>query len=187
MNPEAAPSISNLLQAWGDGDEHALQELMPLVYEELRRRARNYLAGEPPGITLQPTALVNEAFLRLAEGVDIQWQDRAHFFAVAARIMRRILVDAARARRSEKRGGDALRTAFDERLLGSPMGDRELLALDDALDALGRRDTRKAKVVELRFFGGLSLQETAEVLQVSEDTVGRDWNFAKSWLAHEMK
>jgi RNA polymerase sigma factor (TIGR02999 family) len=187
MNPDETPSISHLLQAWGKGDAHALEQLMPLVYEELRRRARNYLAGERPGITLQPTALVNEAFLRLVDGVDVQWQDRAHFFAVAAQIMRRILLDAARARRSEKRGGDAQRAVFDERLLAGPMGDRELLALDDALNALGRRDARKAKVVELRFFGGLSLQETAEVLQVSADTVGRDWNFAKSWLAHEMK
>jgi RNA polymerase sigma factor (TIGR02999 family) len=186
MNPEAAPSVSYLLQAWTRGDEHALEQLMPLVYEELRRRACNYIAAERPGITLQPTALVNEAFLRLVEGVAVEWQDRAHFFAVAAQIMRRILVDAARARHSEKRGGDK-RTAFEERLLASPVGDRELLALDDALDDLGRVDPRKARVVELRFFAGLSLRETAEVLKLSEDTVGRDWRFARSWLARRVR
>jgi RNA polymerase sigma factor (TIGR02999 family) len=187
MNSEASPSVSHLLQAWTRGEEHALERLMPLVYEELRRRARNYLAGERPGITLQPTALVNEAYLRLVEGAEIEWQHRAHFFAVAAQIMRRILVDAARARCSEKRGGDVRKTAFDERMLAAPVGDRELLALDDALDELGRLDERKAKVVELRFLAGLSLRETAEVLKVSEDTVGRDWNFARSWLVRQMR
>jgi RNA polymerase sigma factor (TIGR02999 family) len=187
MNPASSVSITRLLRAWSEGDEAALACLMPLVYEELRRRARYYIANEPPGITLQPTALVNEVYLRMVDASEVQWQDRAHFFAIAAQMMRRILVDAARARRSTKRGGNNYKIAFDERLAVAPSADRELLALNDAIEALSRQDPRKAKVVELRFFGGLSLRETAEVLKVSEDTVGRDWNFAKAWLAHEIR
>ena len=187
MSPDAPLSVSHLLQAWGKGDAHALERLTPLVYDELRRRAGYFLAGERPGMTLQPTALVHEAFVRLVEGAEVQWQDRAHFFAVAAQTMRRILVDAARARGSEKRGGEAERAVFDERALAAPAGDRELLALDDALDDLGRLDARKAKVVELRFFGGLSIREMAEVLEISENTVGRDWSFAKAWLARRIR
>jgi len=187
MNPTASPPVTQLLRAWGEGDEQALGRLMPVVYEELRRRARNYLARERPGATLQPTALVNEVYLRLVDAANVRWQDRAHFFAISAQMMRRILVDAARARGSEKRGGEIRKVTLDEHLVAAPATDRELLALDAAIDALRRRDARKAKVVEMRFFGGLSLQETAEVLQVSEDTVGRDWNFAKAWLAHEIR
>ena len=179
--------VTELLLAWSSGDAQALERLMPLVYEELRRRARHHLAGERPGHTLQPTALVNEVYLRLVEGANVRWQDRAHFFAVAAQLMRRILVDAARARGTLKRGGEVRKIAMDEHVLAAPETDRELLALDDAIETLARKDARKAKVVELRFFGGLSLQETAEVLKVSEDTVGRDWNFAKAWLAHEIR
>jgi RNA polymerase sigma factor (TIGR02999 family) len=145
------------------------------------------MARERAGNTLQPTALVNEVYLRLVDAAEVQWQDRAHFFAIAAQMMRRILVDAARARGSAKRGGGGRKVPFDERLAAAPTTDRELLALDEAIQELARNDPRKAKVVELRFFGGLSLQETAEALKVSEDTVGRDWNFAKAWLAHEMR
>jgi len=187
MSPADSPSVTRLLRAWGGGDEAALGRLVPLVYEELRRRARHYIARERPGITLQPTALVNEVYLRLVDAAEVQWQDRAHFFAIAAQMMRRILVDAARARDSAKRGGAMRKIAFDEHLVAAPATDRALLALDDALEALSRKDPRKAKVVEMRFFGGLSLRETAEALRTSEDTVGRDWNFAKAWLAHEIK
>jgi RNA polymerase sigma-70 factor, ECF subfamily len=187
MNASDSPSVTRLLRAWSGGDSDALDRLVPLVYEELRRRARRYMARENPGNTLQPTALVNEVYLRLVDAAEVRWQDRAHFYAIAAQMMRRILVDAARARGSAKRGGPGVKIALDERFAAAPAADRELLALDDAIEALSRKDPRKAKVVELRFFGGLSLQETAEALQVSEDTVGRDWNFAKAWLAHEMK
>ena len=187
MSAADSPSVTRLLRAWSGGDEDALGRLVPLVYEELRRRARHYMARERAGNTLQPTALVNEVYLRLVDAAEVQWQDRAHFFAIAAQMMRRILVDAARARGSAKRGGEARKVTFDERLAAAPATDRELLALDDAIEALSRKDRRKAEVVELRFFGGLSLQETAEALKVSEDTVGRDWNFAKAWLAHEMR
>ena len=179
--------MTRLLRAWSGGDGDALGRLVPLVYEELRRRARHYMARERPGNTLQPTALVNEVYLRLVDAAEVQWQDRAHFFAVAAQMMRRILVDAARAHGSAKRGGEARRITFDELLAAAPATDLELLALDDAIEALARKDRRKAKVVELRFFGGLSLRETAEALRVSEDTVGRDWNFAKAWLAREIQ
>ncbi len=186
MDPVLAPSVTCLLHAWTGGDEEALSRLMPLVYEELRRRARHYIARERPGATLQPTALVNEVYLRLVDA-DVPWQDRAHFYAIAAQMMRRILIDAARARGCEKRGGEQRKVIFDEHWIGAPADDRQLLALDDALEALARKDPRKAKVVELRFFGGLNLEEIAAVLKISEDTVGRDWNFAKSWLAREIR
>ena len=187
MVPADSPSVTRLLRAWSDGDRDAFGRLVPLVYEELRRRARHYMARERPGSTLQPTALVNEAYLRLVDAREVRWQDRIHFFAVAAQVMRRILVDAARARGSAKRGGLGPRVTLDERLVAAPSADFEILALDDAIEALSRKDPRKARVVELRFFGGLSLHETAEALQVSEDTVGRDWNFAKAWLAREIQ
>jgi RNA polymerase sigma factor (TIGR02999 family) len=187
MSGADSASITRLLRAWGAGDEEALDRLAPLVYNELRRRARYNVARERHGITLQPTALVNEVYLRLVDAAEVRWQDRAHFFAVAAQMMRRILVDAARARGAAKRGGAGRRIAVDERVVAAPATDGELLALDDAIDALARKDPRKAKVVELRFFGGLSLRETAEALRVSEDTVGRDWTFAKAWLAHEIR
>ena len=187
MSLADSPSVTRLLRAWSGGDEDALGRLVPLVYEELRWRARHYMARERPGNTLQPTALVNEVYLRLVDAAEVQWQDRAHFFAIAALMMRRILVDAARARGSAKRGGQGRRVTFDERLAAVPATGHELLALNDALEALARKDPRKAQVVELRFFGGLSLRETAEALKISEDTVGRDWSFAKAWLAHEIR
>ncbi|MGP8243729.1 MAG: sigma-70 family RNA polymerase sigma factor [Bryobacteraceae bacterium] len=187
MSLADSPSVTRLLRAWSGGDEDALGRLVPLVYEELRRRARHHLARERPGNTLQPTALVNEVYLRLVDAAEVSWQDRAHFFAITAQMMRRILVDAARARGTAKRGGAVPKIALDERLVGAPAAGRELLRLDDAIESLARKDPRKAKVVELRFFGGLSLQETAESLRVSEDTVGRDWNFAKAWLAREIR
>ena len=160
---------------------------MPLVYNELRNRARHYMARERPGTSLQPTALINEVYLKLVDAANVPWQDRAHFFAISAGMMRRILIDTARARRTAKRGRDGPKVEFDEHKIDMPAADRELLELDDAVEALSRKDARKAKVVELRFFGGLSLRETAEALGISQDTVSRDWEFAKAWLAHEIR
>ena len=190
--PSRSPSIATrdltgLLAAWGTGDPLALDQLMTVVNGELRRIARRHLRGERPGHTLQPTALVNEAFLRLIEIETITWQDRAHFFAMAARVMRRILVDSARAHRSHKRGSGAARITFDEARFAAPSRSNDVVALDEALEALARVDARKSQVVELRFFGGLSVKETAALLAVSTDTVTRDWNLAKSWLVREMK
>lgn len=159
---------------------------MPLVYDELRRRARRYMANQGTGNTLQATALVNEAFLHLVAAENAQWQDRAHFFAVSAKVMRRILVDAARARGSEKRGGEMARVDLNESIDGMANRGREMVALDDALSALARFDARKAQVIEMRYFGGLSVQETAEVLKISERSVLRDWNLARAWLMKKM-
>ena len=181
---------TKLLQAWGQGQDSALEKLLPLVYQELRRIARRYMAGERTGHTLQTTALVNEAYLRLIDSRKVNWQSRAHFFAISAQLMRRILVDHARSRRYQKRGGGAQPVTLDDDLLVSPgQGPGQgkyLVALDDSLKALADVDLRKSKVVELRFFGGLSVEETAEVLKVSQDTVLRDWRLAKSWLRREM-
>jgi len=157
------------------------------VHDELRRLARRQMAGERPGRTLQTTALVNEAYLRLADLRQMQWQDRAHFFAMAARVMRRILVDAARARGYQKRGGGAQRVSFTQALAVAEAPSTDVVKLDDALEALARVDARKSRVVELRFFGGLSVDETAEVLQVSRETVKRDWTFAKLWLLRQLR
>lgn len=179
--------ITALLHAWKAGDESALQQLVPLVEPELRRVARAYMRRERAGHTLQPTALVNEAYVRLAEMGRVDVKDRAHFFALSARLMRRILVDLFRAKGNQKRGGDVRRVPFDTELAVSGQPDEDLVAVDDALVALAREHPRKAQVVELRFFGGLSVDETAEALQVSADTVMRDWTFAKSWLARELK
>ncbi len=175
-----------MLRAWSDGDEAALEQLLPLVEAELRRLARGYMARERRGHTLQTTALINEAFLRLVEAKGLRWQDRAHFIGISARLMRRVLVDHARARGSRKRGGSAQRVTLDEALAVSPALNLDLLALDRALEALAAVDARKARVIELRFFGGLSAEETAEVLHVSTDTVKRDWRLAKLWLLREM-
>ena len=181
-----APEITRLLLAWGEGDRAALEELMPLVYDELKRLARRKMADERPAHTLQATALVGEAYVRLVEINRVRWQNRAHFLSMAARLMRRILVDAARARKYQKRGGGAQqRVTLDEALLLDDPG-RDLIALDDALGALAAVDERKSKVVEMRFFGGLSVDETAEALGVSNDTVMRDWKLAKAWLAKEI-
>jgi len=178
--------ITGLLRAWGGGREAALQELMPLVHAELRKLARHFLAGERDGHTLQPTALVNEAYLRLIDVRQVRWQDRAHFFAMSARLMRRILIDAARAKRYQKRGGGVGLIAFNEAVAASPMRATELVALDDALTALAAENARKAQVVELRFFGGLTVEETAEALGISPETVMRDWKLARAWLLREL-
>ena len=180
-------SVTHLLQAWSDGDDAALEQLMPLVDVELRRLARGYMARERRDHTLQVTALVNEAFLRLVDARKLHWQDRTHFLAIAARLMRRVLVDHARSRRYGKRGGGAQRVELNDALLVTREPSLDLIALDRALDALAAADARKGRVIELRFFGGLSVEETAEVLHVSTDTVKRDWPLAKLWLLRELE
>jgi RNA polymerase sigma factor (TIGR02999 family) len=180
------PHVTELLLAWGSGDRSALDQLVPIVHEELRRLARLQMRAERDNHTLQTTALVNEAFLRLVDLRRIRWQDRAHFLALSARLMRRILVDHARARSYQKRGGGAVNVTLDEALVGSAERGADLLALDDALEDLARVDARKSQVVELRFFGGLSVEETAQALKVSSETVTRDWRLAKVWLLREI-
>ena len=186
----AAPSareVTGLLQAWSEGDQGALERLLPLVESELRRLARSYMARERRGHTLQTTALINEAFIRLTAGKPIQWKDRAHFIGISARLMRRVLVDHARARGYQKRGGDIQKVSLDDRLIVGPSQPTlDLVALDRALEVLAAIDPRKARVIDLRFFGGLSVEETAEVLQVSTDTVKKDWRLAKLWLLREL-
>jgi RNA polymerase sigma factor (TIGR02999 family) len=179
--------LTRLLRAWSEGDQGALEQLMPMVYEELHRLAQRYMADERPGHTLQATALVNEAYLRLVNSGQGGWQDRAHFFAVSARVMRRILVDWARGRRAQKRGSDvpALELQENVAIVAGSSGN-DLIAIDEALKTLAALDSRMSHVVELRFFGGLSVKETAAVLTVSEETVRRDWNMAKSWLRREL-
>jgi RNA polymerase sigma factor (TIGR02999 family) len=177
--------ISTLLHAWSSGDQVALEQLAPIVYDELRRLARHYLRSERAHITLQTTALVNEAYLKLVDFKRMRFNGRAHFFAVSAQLMRRILVDHAR-RRNLKRGGGVLHISIEDTSALAPERPTDLLMLDNALHALARFDSRKAKVVELRFFGGLSVEETAEVLSVSSITVMRDWNTARAWLYREM-
>jgi RNA polymerase sigma-70 factor, ECF subfamily len=176
--------VTTLLLQWTNGDDSAADELLPLVYDELRRLARRQMAGEREGHVLQATALVNEAFLRLVDVHQIHWRNRAHFFAMAARLMRRILVEHARARAFQKRGGGAPHITFDEDR--TPNDTSDLVALDDALKALAVGHERKARVVELRYFGGLSVEETATVLDVSAETVTRDWKYAKNWLLREL-
>jgi len=180
-------AVTELLRAWSDGDDQALEQLMPLVEAELRRLARGYMGRERREHTLQTTALVNEAFLRLTGARSVRWQDRAHFLGISARLMRRVLVDHARARGYRKRGGAAQRVTLDEGLIVSPDPGLDLIALDRALEVLAKTDPRKGKVIELRFFGGLSVEETAEVLHVSPDTVKRDWRLAKLWLLRELE
>ena len=182
MRTMASAQVTDLLHAWGEGDETALHQLVPLVESELRRVAGAYMARERPGHTLQPTALVNEAFLRLVDAQGVRWHGRAHFFGIAARLMRRVLVDHARARGFQKRGGGAQTVPLETTILVSRAPDIALLDLDDALDALAEVDERKAKVVEMRFFGGMTVEETAGALGVSGDTVKRDWRLAKLWL-----
>ena len=179
--------VTRLLRAWSNGDSEALNALTPLVYEELHRRAHWHMRRENPGHTLQTTALVNEAYLRLVDMRQVSWRDRAHFFALASRLIRHVLVDAARSRRSLKRGADAMPEALDDDLLVSANPVADIIALDDALRALSAIDERKNRVVELRFFGGLTVDETAEVLSVSPETVKRDWKLAKAWLRRELR
>jgi len=184
---EESDGVTRLLKAWSGGDQGALRELTPKVYLELRQMAAKYMRKERTGNTLQPTALVHEVFLRMVQVDSVTWQDRAHFFAVSATMMRRILVDRAHAKGSAKRGGQALRLNLDEAPeVAAGSRDREIVALDEALTALAQVDPRKAKVVELRFFGGLSVEESAEVLKISSQTVMRDWKTARAWLMAEL-
>ena len=184
MKPDA--DVTGLLIAWSNGDRAALERLIPLVYDELRRIAGRYMKGERPGHTIQATALVNEAYLRLVEIKRVRWQNRTQFFAVAARSMRRVLVDAARARRSQKRGGGAQMAPLDEAVAVAERPIRNVVEVDEALETLTKIDERKGRVVELRYFGGLTVAETAEVLKVSPETVMRDWDFAKAWMSREL-
>ena len=182
MNHVKPKSITQLLVAWSDGDPTALNDLVPLVNEELRRLARSYMRRERPGHTLQTTALVNEAYLRLVDQKQVHWQNRAHFLAIAAQLMRRILVDYARRRQYQKRGGGAVQVTLGHADEVANERTPDLVALDEALTSLAEIDPRRSRVVELRFFGGLSIEETAEVLKVSPTTVERDWTIAKAWL-----
>jgi RNA polymerase sigma factor (TIGR02999 family) len=186
MESGASPEITELLQAWAGGDQVALEKLVVSLYGDLRRMAHRYLRREQPGHTLRTTALVNEAYLRLVAVDNMDWQGRAHFFAVAAQIMRRILVDAARARGTEKRGVNAKPLNLNDSLDALVERSSELVALDDALNSLAQFDGRKARVVEMRFFGGLSVEETATVLHISPQSVQRDWKLARAWLTREL-
>jgi RNA polymerase sigma factor (TIGR02999 family) len=195
MTADSIPpaEITRLLKAWGGGDNAAFERLIPKVYEELRRLARHYIGKERAGGTLQPTALVNEVYLRLVKARDVRWQDRDHFFAIGAQLMRRVLVEAARARSSAKRGGQTPRPAqlgssdLEQLPDLSTARDRELVAIDEALVALAKVDPRKALVVEMRFFGGFSVEDTAGALKISPQSVMRDWKLAKAWLTRELK
>jgi RNA polymerase sigma factor (TIGR02999 family) len=186
MARTSVQEITQLLLAWGQGDEKALEKLMPLVHDELRRMARRYMNRQPPGHTLQTTALVNEAYLRLIDASQVRWQDRAHFFAVSAQLMRRILVDFARAKTNLKRGGGARQLSLEQAMEVSNERAADLVALDDALKALENMNPRQCRIVELRYFGGLSEEETAEALKISERTVRRDWSLARAWLYREL-
>jgi RNA polymerase sigma-70 factor, ECF subfamily len=187
VNGHSPQEVTRLLHAWCRGDQAALDKLVPLIHQELHRLAHHYMVRERVGHTLQTTALVNEAYLRLVDANRVPWQNRAHFFAISANLMRRILVDFARSRGYEKRGGKAVRIPFEEARIPSAKRGAQVIALDDALNALAGFGEREAKVVELRFFGGLSEEETAEVLGISTRTVKRDWAAAKAWLLREMK
>ena len=182
----SAERVSQLLASWGDGDDGALRELTPLIYEELRRVAHHQMLGQRPDHTLQTTALVNEAYLRLTSQTNPTWQSRAHFFAVAARAMRQILVNYAKSNQAQKRGGGALKVQLDEAAIVSPAESKEIVDLHEALERLATLDARKAQVVELKYFGGLNYDEMAEVLKISRVTVRRDWEFARAWLHSEL-
>jgi RNA polymerase sigma factor (TIGR02999 family) len=187
MTTPSPEEITQLLKAWSDGDQAALERLTPLVQAELHRLARRYMSKESPGHTLQATALVNEAFVRLIDWKNVRWQNRAHFFGVSAQLMRRILVDYARSRKYKKRGGGAVEVSLEEAAIVSKERSADFIALDDALNALATFDQRKSQIVELRFFGGLSVEETAEVLKISPRTVLREWSMAQAWLYRELK
>ena len=182
MTASSSQGVTQLLADWGRGDQTALDKLLPLVHEELCRLAHHYMRGERPSHTLQTSALVNEAYVRLVDQKGVQWENRAHFFAVAAQVMRHILIDHARTQRRLKRGGDAQQVPLDEAVVMAPERAEELLALDEALTELEKVDPRCSRVVELRYFGGLSIEETAEVLNVNPTTISRDWRWAKAWL-----
>ena len=186
MEPSTTRNITQLLVAWNEGDQDALAQLTPLVYQELRRLAHGYLAGERQGHVLQTTALVNEAFVRLVDWNQVEWQNRAHFFGVSATLMRHILVQFARERQAAKRGGQVVQVSLSEAADVSTRHNPDLVALDDALTELEKLDPRQARTVELRFFGGLSLEESAEVLRVSVSTVRRDWRMAQAWLHQQL-
>ena len=186
MTTPSSQNVTALLHEWGRGDRGALDRLMPVIYDELRHQAARYLRQERPGHTLQTTALIHEAYLRLVDQKNVSWQNRAHFFAIAAQLMRRILVDHARQRQAAKRGGAALRLTLDEAMALSEEPDVNLVALDEALNRLAVIDPQQSRVVELRFFSGLSVEETAEALRISPRTVKRDWNVAKAWLRREI-
>lgn len=186
MSDVRTHNVTALLIDWRGGNEGAVQKLLPLVHDELRRIANRHMAGERLDHVLQATALVNEAYLRLVDIRRVQWQDRAHFFAMAARLMRRVLVDFARAQKNQKRGGALLRVTFDQNLQVTSNTPEDIIAIDEALRSLAAQYKRKSQVVELRFFGGLSVEETAEVLKISQETVMRDWKFAKNWLLREL-
>jgi RNA polymerase sigma factor (TIGR02999 family) len=183
--PQSKP-VTQLLHQWRTGDREALDQLMPLIYDELRRLASHYMKSERPAHTLQATALVNEAYIRLVD-MNVRWQDRVHFFAVAARLMRRILVDEAKSKHRAKRGGGGVRLSLDEALIVSPEPAQDIVALDDALKSLGAFDERKSQLIELHFFGGLTYDELAEALGISQATVHRELRLAKAWLYHELK
>ncbi|HVN06982.1 MAG TPA: sigma-70 family RNA polymerase sigma factor [Bryobacteraceae bacterium] len=185
MEP-ATHQVTELLQAWSDGEQDAAEQLVPMVYAELHSLAQRYMAHERPGHILQTTALVNEAYVRLVDSAQTNWRNRAHFFAACSQVMRRILVDWARSRQASKRGGEAQPLQLEEALVVADEPGADIVALDDALNALSALDPRKGQVVEMRFFGGLSVEETAAVLKTSPETVMRDWKFAKSWLRREL-
>jgi RNA polymerase sigma factor (TIGR02999 family) len=182
----ASHEVTQLLMAWNDGDQSALERLIPLVHAELHRIARRYMRNERAGHTLQTSALINEAYLRLIDAQQVHWQNRAHFFGIAAQLMRRVLVDFARSRSYKKRGGGALQVSLDETMVITKERGEDLVALDEALSSLSELDERKGRVVEMRFFGGLSEKEIAEALTVSQETVRRDWRLAKSWLRRRL-
>ncbi len=186
MSKHPTEEITQLLLAWGKGDEGAFDRLMPLVYDEMRKIARRYMSRQRPDHTLQTTALVNEAYLRLIDSSKVQWQNRAHFYAISAQLMRRILVDFARARTNQKRGGGAQKVVLDEALTITSEPGADLIALDDALNELAKLDRRQSQIVELRYFGGLSEDETAEILDISARTVRRDWSLARAWLYRQL-
>jgi RNA polymerase sigma factor (TIGR02999 family) len=180
------PNVTELLQNWSDGDKQAQEKLFQVVYNELHRQAARYLRNEQPGLSLQTTDLIHEAYLRLIDQQHVEWQNRLHFYGIAAQVMRRILVDHARSRLAAKRGGSAIRLPLEEAMVVLPGHDLDFLALDEALNRLAQMDAQQSQIVELRFFSGLSVEETAKVLDVSERTVKRDWNVAKAWLRREL-
>lgn len=186
MSGASSSEITQLLHEWREGDQLALERLTPVVYEELHRMARHYMAREREGHTLQTTALIHEVYLRLVKVKEVQWQDRAHFFAISAQLMKRILTDFARSRGYQKRGGGVQRVPLDDAFTISAEPEVDLVALEEALNHLGETDPRKCKVVELRFFGGMTVEETAEALHISPETVMRDWSMARAWLQREL-